>query len=90
MSTTPAESRSSAARTRRLRERRRQGTRCVMVDVNQGEVDALIVRGYLAEEERNNGAAIKKAIEGVISDMVFELQSEIAAGVDLSRRRQAR
>jgi hypothetical protein len=49
-----------------------------MVDVNHGEVDALIVRGYLAEEERNNGAAIKKAIEGVISDMAFELQSETA------------
>jgi hypothetical protein len=34
----------------------------------------------LAEEERDNGAAIKKAIEGVISDMVFELQSETAEG----------
>jgi len=48
------------------------------VDVNQSEVDALVVRGYLSEEERDNGAAIKKAIEGVISDMVFELQSETA------------
>jgi hypothetical protein len=62
MSITPAETRSSAARTRRFRERRRQGTRCVTVDVNQGEIDVLIVRGYLAEEERGNGAAIKKAI----------------------------
>jgi hypothetical protein len=44
-----------------------------MVDVNQSERDA-----YLAEEERDNGAAIKKAIEGVISDMAFELQSETA------------
>ena len=63
---------------KRHRERRRQGTRCVTVDVNQSEVDALVVRGYLSEEERDNGAAIKKAIEGVISDMVFELQSETA------------
>ena len=76
MSTTPADSRSSAARTRRHRERRRQGTRCVAVDVNQSERDALVVRGYLSEEERDDGAAIKKAIEGVISDMAFELQSE--------------
>ena len=37
-----------------------------------------VVRGYLSEEERDNGAAIKKAIEGVISDLVFELQSETA------------
>jgi hypothetical protein len=78
MSTTPAESRSSATRTRRLRERRRQGTRCVTVDVNQSELDALVVRGYLPEEERDSGAALKKAIEGVISDMAFELQSETA------------
>ena len=77
MSTTTT-SRSSASRMTRHRERRRQGTRCVMVDVNQGERDALVVRGYLAEEERDNGVAIKKAIEGVISDMAFELQSEIA------------
>ena len=61
MSTTSAETRSSAARTRRLRERRRQGTRCVTVDVNQGELDALIVRGYLAEEERGDGAAVPLA-----------------------------
>jgi hypothetical protein len=49
-----------------------------MVDVNQTERDALVVRGYLAEEERDNGAAIKKAIEGVISDIAFEVQCETA------------
>jgi hypothetical protein len=77
MSTTSA-SRSSAERMARHRERRRLGTRCVTVDVSQSERDALVVRGYLSEEDRDNGAAIKKAIEGVISDMVFELQSENA------------
>ncbi len=44
------------------------------MDINEDELGALVVRGYLAEEERDNGAAIKKAIEGVISDMAFELQ----------------
>jgi hypothetical protein len=78
MSITPAESRSSAARTRRLRQRRRQGTRCVTVDVNPTERDALVVRGYLPEEERNSGAAIKKAIEAVLSDIEWDLQSEAA------------
>jgi hypothetical protein len=78
MSPTAAGSRSSVERTRRHRERRRQGTRCVTVDINQGECDALVVRGYLSEEERDDGAAIKKAIEGVLSDLVFELQSETA------------
>jgi hypothetical protein len=74
---TPA-SRSSAARMTRHRKRRRQGTRCVTVDVSQSELDALVVRGYLSKEERDNGAALKKAIEGVISDMAFELLSETA------------
>jgi len=48
------------------------------VDVNQSEVDALVVRGYLSEEERDNGAAIKKAIEGVLSDIELDLQYETA------------
>ena len=84
---TPAE-RSSAARMTRHRERRRQGTRCVTVEVSQGELDAFVLRGYLGENQRGDGAAIKKAIEGVISDMVFELQSEIASAVDLASDRQ--
>jgi hypothetical protein len=58
--------------------RHREGTRWVTVALNQSERDALVVRGYLADEERDNGAAIKKAIEGVLSDLVFELQSETA------------
>ena len=52
--------------------------RCVTVEVSQSEVAALEARGYFSEEERDDGAAIKKAIEGVISDLVFELQSETA------------
>ena len=76
MSTTPA--RSSAVRMTRHRKRRRQGTRCVTVDVSQSELDALVVRGYLPEEERDNGSAIKKAIEAVLSDIELDVQSETA------------
>jgi hypothetical protein len=57
---------------------RRQGTHCVTVEVSQSERDALVVGGYLSEEDRDSGAAIKKAIEGVLSDLVFELLSETA------------
>ena len=78
MTTAITASRSSAARTRRHRHRRRQGTRCVTVHVSKSELGALVVRGYLPEEERDIGASLKKAIEGVISDMAFELQSETA------------
>ena len=62
----------------RHRERRRQGTRCVTVDVSQSERDALVVRGYLSEEERDNGTAIKKAIETVLSDIELDVQSQTA------------
>jgi hypothetical protein len=40
------------------------------------EVSALVVKGYLPEEARGDGKAIKAGIEGVISDMAFELQQE--------------
>jgi hypothetical protein len=78
MSTSSTATRSSASRTKRHRERRRQGTRCVVVDVNQGELDALVVRGYLTEGERGSGAALKKVIEVVLSDLELDLQSETA------------
>jgi hypothetical protein len=67
---------SSAARTKRYRARRRQGTRCTTVYVNESEVGALVARGYLAEEARGDPVAIKAAIEGVISDLAFELEQE--------------
>jgi hypothetical protein len=54
MSTTPA-SRSSAARMTRHRERRRQGTHCVTVDVSQSELDALVVRAALEPQLRTLG-----------------------------------
>jgi hypothetical protein len=47
-----------------------------MVEITQGELDALIARSYLPVEERGDADTIKKAIEGVISDMAFEVQSE--------------
>jgi hypothetical protein len=52
--------------------------RCVTVEVSHSEVAALEARGYFSEEERDSGTAIKRAIESVLSDLVFELQSETA------------
>ena len=46
--------------------------------MSQSERDALVARGYLSEEERDNGASIKKAIEAVLSDIELDLQSETA------------
>ena len=46
--------------------------------MSQSERDALVVRGYLSEEDRDNGAALKKAIEAVLSDIELDLQCETA------------
>jgi hypothetical protein len=66
----------STERSRRHRQRGRLGTRCITVEVNEGEIAALVARGYLPEEARGDPAAIKAAIEVVISDLAFELEQE--------------
>jgi hypothetical protein len=38
-----------------------------MVEVGQGDCDALVMRGYLGEDERGRSAALKKVIEGVLA-----------------------
>jgi hypothetical protein len=45
---------------------------------SQSEVAALEARGYFSDEERDDGAAIKKAIEAVLSDIELDVQSETA------------
>jgi hypothetical protein len=52
----------AAERMRRHRERRRQGLRCVLVEMQQSELDELIRRGLLNNETRNDTDAIRGAI----------------------------
>jgi hypothetical protein len=44
--------------------------------MNDVEISALITKGYLADEARNNRKAIKAAIEALISDLAFELEQQ--------------
>ena len=78
MTTNPSGAPSSTERSRRHRQRR--GTRCITVDVNEGEIAALVARGYLPEEARDDPVAIKAAIVVVISDLAFELEQERSKG----------
>jgi hypothetical protein len=71
---------SSTVRTKRYRARRRQGTRCITVYLNEDEVRALVTRGYLPEEARRDPVAIRAAIEVVLSDLAFELDQERSKG----------
>ena len=61
--------RSSAAaalRMRRHRERRRRAMRCMTIELRETEVTALIRKGFLNEEARNNRRAVKSAFYGFL------------------------
>ena len=50
-----------AIRMRRHRERRRDGLRCLLVELRATEIDALVRRGLLKGETRNDRRAIQAA-----------------------------
>ena len=52
----------AAARMRRHRELRRDGLRCLTVQLRQTEIDVLIYRGLLKFETRNDKNAIIRAL----------------------------
>jgi hypothetical protein len=52
----------SAERMRRHRQRRRNGLRCLTIELYETEVDALIQRGLLKAEMRNDSFAIIEAL----------------------------
>jgi hypothetical protein len=54
---------STAAKRMRLhRERRRQGFRCLTIELRETEIDALIRRGLLKAEMRNDMYSVRKAL----------------------------
>jgi hypothetical protein len=64
---TASATRSAAAeRMRRYRERRRKGLRCLMIQLRETEVDALICQGLLKPEMRNDPRAVRKALYGFL------------------------
>ena len=60
---------SGARRMARHRRRRRQGLRCLIVELRETEIDALIRRG-LAPESRSDLAAVRKALYRFFDDML--------------------
>jgi hypothetical protein len=52
----------AAERMRAHRERRRQGLRCLMIELRETEIDALIRKGLLKSETRNDTSAIINAL----------------------------
>ncbi len=52
----------AAERMRRHRERRREGMRCLLVELHETEINALVQRGLLKAETRNDQNAIADAL----------------------------
>ena len=63
----PLRSSSAAAlRMRRHRERRRDGLRCLTIELRETEVDTLIRKGLLKDDARNNRRAVISAFYGFL------------------------
>jgi hypothetical protein len=59
---------SAAERMRAYRHRRRQGLRCIEVEVGRAELHGLIAKGYLSPDKRNDPHAIALAIDDLLFD----------------------
>jgi hypothetical protein len=51
----------AALRMRRHRDRRREGLRCMTIELRETEVSALISKGLLRDDARNDHRAVKSA-----------------------------
>jgi hypothetical protein len=64
--TPPSAPSAAALRMRRHRERRRDGLRCVTIELRETEITALIRKGLLKEDMRSNLRAVKTAFYGFL------------------------
>ena len=66
----PTRSSSPAERMRLHRKRRRSGTRCVHIQLDAIKIDALIRRGYLGQESRDDRCALEFGIDALLWDIL--------------------
>jgi hypothetical protein len=52
----------AAARMRRHRERRRQGLRCLIIELRETEIDVLVGKGLLSSETRHDSHVVRQAL----------------------------
>ena len=60
--TEPAARSPAAERMRRFRQRQRQGLRCLTIQLRETEIDALVRKGLLNAEMRNDPIAVSTAL----------------------------
>jgi hypothetical protein len=52
----------AAERMRRHRERRRDGLRCLAIELRKTEIDVLVQKGLLKADARNDARAVREAL----------------------------
>jgi hypothetical protein len=62
--------RSAAERMRRFRRRRRNGMVCVRVQLGATDIDALIARGYLPPNKREDLGAVADAADWFLGEVL--------------------
>ena len=71
---------SSTDRVRRLRERRSRGIlMSTLVEVGEGGIELLMSNGLLSHEEKEDRAAVQKAVEGALEQWAGGQGSRITA-----------
>jgi hypothetical protein len=71
--TKPAARSAAAERMRLHRERRRQGLRCLMIELRETEIDALIRNGLLPSENRHDYDSVQSALYAFLDRALGEL-----------------
>jgi hypothetical protein len=68
----PAAPSAAAERMRRHRQRRRDGLRCLMIELRETEIDALIRNGLLPPENRHDYDSVQSALYAFLDDALGE------------------
>ena len=64
----------AAERMRRHRQRRRDGLRCLMIELRETEIEFLISNGLLPAENRDDYEALQSAFYAFLDDAFEELR----------------
>ena len=70
----PAIRTAAAERMRRHRQRRRDGLRCLIIELRETEIDALIRNGLLQPENRQDYDSLQSAFYAFLDDAFAELR----------------
>ena len=70
----PAACSPAAERMRRHRQRRRDGLRCLIIELRETEVDMLIRKGMLPAENWQDYASVQSALYAFLDDALGELR----------------